>query len=317
MSGTSTIEVLFSVPEWISQGLKSGELSLHGGVVRRTVGKQIVAHLKEGGLLLRSPDGSGFDVSALQQALGSVESAMRLANGLGALNLALNAAGFAMVRKQLEAITLQIGTIGSDVRAVKQDTEWIGGLQLAAIRANIDTALEHADRARRTNNLALFHDAKIELVDVRNKLHHAARFMLDSRRSIERYEVFEQFMKATAIIAIGEALCDEALEGPDAAAKTLEESRSRLLSLTASFDAQRRDFATDPVTMLRLGSAGRTAIAEMHGRLVEAANQLEGAVEERRLQARLGLDAQGWRCLAQPKGAGVVTCLLVKQEAPG
>ena len=39
----------------------------------------------------------GVDPGALRDALGGLQGAMQLANGLGALNLAVNTAGFAMI----------------------------------------------------------------------------------------------------------------------------------------------------------------------------------------------------------------------------
>lgn len=316
MSDGDFISVLFELPAMIKAGIASGEFERVGGIIRQTDGKKIVVWLTEGGGFGANASVSALDPSLLGEALGSMQGALQLANGLGALNLAVNTAGFAMIRRQIEGLAQQLGTVASDVRTIQKDTAFISGLALAGIRSEIDTALEHAERARRMGNNALYHDAKIALVAVRNRVRHAAEFMLTSRLTVDKHSVFGDLLEAGAVLAIGEALCDDALEGPGIAAETLMLAACTVRTLTSDFDRQRRDFNTDPLTMLRMSAPGRVALTELHGRLVEIGNQIEGAAETVRLRARLGLDTDGWRRLTQPEGSGPVTFLLEEAKPP-
>ncbi len=316
MTDASTITVVFKLSAKILAGLSSGAYERVGGVIRQTGDKKVIAWLTEGGAARPNASGSGLDPGMLSEALGDVQGAMKLANGLGALNLAVNTAGFAMIRRQLDGLSQQLGTISADMRAIQKETAFINGLAIAGIRAEIDTALEHADRARRTNDQARYQDAKSALMAIRNRVRHAAEFVLKSRLAVDKHTLFRELVEAGAVLAFGEALCDEVLEGLKAAVETLTLASATVRALTSEFDRQRRDFSNDPVTMLRMGAPGRAALAELHGRLVETGNQVEGAAESVRLRGRLGLDAEGWKRLTQPVGSGSVTFLLLEENGP-
>ncbi len=310
MIGTSQLHVVLGIPAWVREGLANGTLAAWGGTIRDRQG-HIRALLTEGrGLADLVGRGIPLDPSLLTDAIGHAQTAATLASGIGLLNLGVSVAGFAMVRQQLNEIADQLQNALAALAEIKEDVGWIRGFQMARVRGNIDTALDVAIRANRLGDRALFIDARSRAFETRRVLHHALSDMLTARRMLNHPEVFLGFVHASAVLAIAEARCDEAVEGPAQAGHSLRGALHDLRRHVDEFDLQRRDFAHDPATKIRLGSRGRGQVAAHAAEMADALRQMEGAAGPLALRAALGLTTERWRELTAPEGSGLVTCLM-------
>lgn len=311
--GGSLMEVVLFVPEHIRRGLNSGEYKAFGGTIRDIAGRT-VALLTEGQGLSKTVQDTGMiDSKALMDAVGHMQTAAQLANGLGALNLVVSSAGFAMMRQRLDAIADQLRMLTIGLSDLKEEAGWIAGLQLAGIRGEIDSALDMAMRAQRQDHLQTFRDAKAKAFEVRRRLHHTLAMMLDTRRALPRHQIFGELAQASAILAVAEARCDEAVEGGQVALSALGSARRDLQDAMSRFDAQKRDVASDPKVMLGLGSSGRHEITAMQRALLVVDQQLEGAVARLQVQVNAGLSSEEWRAVTAPDGSGLLTYLAVPE----
>lgn len=313
MIGPGTMQVLLHVPEWVRAGLARGDYKAFGGTIR-DLGGRTVALLTEGQSLSKLvQDAASLDPDALMNAIGHVQTAMQLADGLGALNLVVSGAGFAMMRQRLDQIVGQLRELTAGLQDLKEEAGWISGLQLAGMRSEIDAALDMAIRAHRQGHLQSFRDAKGRTFEVRRRLHHTMAMMLDTRRALPRHQVFGELALASAILAVAEVRCDEAVEGAQVALEALGSARRDLQDSMSRFDAQRRDVASDPQVMVALGSAGRREIIALQRDMLAVDRQLEGALGRLAVQANAGLSREEWHALTVPGGSGLLTCLAVPE----
>jgi tetratricopeptide (TPR) repeat protein len=91
----SIIQTLFEIPNWITQGIYSGEYIRIGGVIREAKSKRIVAILRE-----VLPDISK-PVNLLAQ-ISSVASVLNL--GISVLNLGVSVVGFSLLLKKISEV---------------------------------------------------------------------------------------------------------------------------------------------------------------------------------------------------------------------
>jgi hypothetical protein len=315
MIGLNYLDVLLHVPVHIRKGLASGHLTLWGSTVRDVQGR-IRALLVEGrGLLGTLQHRRALDHRVLTDAIGHAQSAAQLASGISALNLGVSTAGFAVVRQQLDAIADQLDRALTVLARVEEGVCWIGSIQMAQIRRNIDSAFDMAVRAHRISDMLLFKDAKAKAFEVGRTLRHTMSMMIDERRAVARHEVFAEFARVRAILAVTEARCDEAVEGTSQASAALSVALNDLRDLVTKFNDQRRDFAGDPRTMVELGGEGRARVAACAGELLVLTRQVEGVEGQLEVQAAAGLGADAWRALTAPEGSGVLTCVAVPEWA--
>lgn len=314
MIGPAIMEVHLYVPEWVRDGLVRGNYKAFGGTIRDLTGRT-VALLTEGqGLTKLVQETGSIDPKALMDAIGHAQTVMQLANGLGALNLIVSSAGFAVMRKRLDQIAGQLSILMVGLNDLKEEAGWISGLQMAAIRGEIDVALDLATRAQRQNHPQTLSDAKTKAFEVRRKLYHIMAMMLDTRRALPRHEVLGELAQASAILAIAEARCDEAIEGAGVALEALGYARRDLGDLLTRFAIQKQDFAADPKTMLALGSDGRRAITSLQAGLLTMEQQLDGTAGRLTVQARAGLSGKEWRVMTAPHGSCVITCVVMSDS---
>ena len=109
---------------------------------------------------------------------------------------------------------------------------------------------------------------------------------LDDAWSAEQVQVFGELALASAILAVAEVRCDEAVEGAQVALEALGSARRDLQDSMSRFDAQRRDVASDPQVMVALGSAGRREIIALQRDMLAVDRQLEGALGRLARQVR-------------------------------
>jgi hypothetical protein len=252
----STINVLFEIPESIQRGLAEGTMRLFGGAVRNLKG-EFVAHLSPGKLLNdRLQSGIPFDPSALASAIGNVQSAALLASGIGAVNLALNTAGFAVMRQKLNAIIDQLDQALVALDDLKEDVEWLKSKQQSELRGEIDSACDLAGRAIRLQDQDLFKEARTSAHKARRRIFHVLREILKRRRVISRRQEFAELAGACVILASVEASCDEPIEGPAQAATHLTATAHEMAETVAQFEQQCRDYGIDTAARIRLGPGG-------------------------------------------------------------
>jgi hypothetical protein len=307
VSGPTNLEVLLEVPDRIREGLASGYLKPWGGTIRDPQGH--IRALLTGGRALLQRD-TPFDPKLLTDAIGHAQTAAHIASGIGLLNLGVSVAGFIMVRQRLDDIAGRLTQVLHKLAEVKEEVVWIGGLQMATIKAGMDAALDMAARAQRQKNHQLFNDAQTEAFKVRRTLHHAMENMLDRRRALHRPEAFLGFVQASVILAVTEAQCDESVEGVEEAGEALRQAARDLQRLVDAFDQQRRDVLHDPRTMIELGSEGRARIAAVSPELMAAVRQMEGTAAQLALREALGMTLVEWGAFAAPEGSGLVTCIV-------
>jgi len=313
MIGLTIMEVHLHVPEWVREGLTQGDYKAFGGTIRDVAGRT-VALLTEGqGLTKLAQETGSVDPKALIDAIGHAQTAMQLANGIGALNLVASGAGFAMMRQRLDQIADQLRVLTVELRDLKEEASWISGLQLATIRGEIYAALDLAIRAQRQGHLQTFSDAKTKAFQVRRKLYYIMAMMLDTGRALPRHKVFGELAQANAILAIAEARCDEAVEGAGVALEALGYARRDLGDLLTRFATQKQNFAANPKTMLALGSDGRRAITSSLAGLLTMEQQLDGTMGRLAIQTNAGLSAEEWQARTAPQGSGLVTCVVTSE----
>lgn len=128
-----TVEATFAIPDWIMQGLESGDYVRVGGVIRDAKKQHVVAMLRE-----VLPNLS--QASTILSQFGSVASI---------LNLGISVIGFAIVIKRLEKIEQRLKQIPEAVNRIEQkidlnfQAEFRAALNLARIAFTMDTKPEN------------------------------------------------------------------------------------------------------------------------------------------------------------------------------
>lgn len=322
MSGLpSGVSVFRYVPVHLVDGFLSGSYRLYGGVLRQAVGEgrgQIVGFLTEGWELARRVEqGLPINAQVLEAAIGNAQMASQIALGIGVLNLGVQVAGFAMVMTRLDRISGQIDVVRRDLHVVGENVAWLTMGMIAGLRADAENALATAERAARQNNRTLLNQAKSQGDRVRRHLANLCCEMLVTGRAVPQRELFEEFMKLAALVGYAEALCDEANEGAGQAARDLAISSAELRRLAEGFLGQIRNFAQNPLALLKIGNQGRAETKDLAARMDEVVARLEGYVPQLELQHALRLDANGWRDLVAPEGNGLITCITFEDKPLG
>lgn len=315
MIGPDIREVHLYVPEFVRDGLARGIYKAFGGTIRDLKGRTVALLIEGRRLAELAQGGTPLDPGTLMKAIGHADTAARMAAGLGALNVVVSIAGFAMIRQRLDQIAGQLDILTIGLRELKEEAGWVSGLQLAAIRGEIDAALDLAIRAQRQEHLQTFREAKTRAFEIRRKLHHTMKMMVDTRRALPRYEVFGELAQASAILMMAEIRCDEAVEGAGIALETLRQATREFDDVLANFRNKIRDFEGDPRTMLSLGHKGRHAIKRQRIELLNLQEQLDGMVSRITVQAGTGLSAQEWRATTAPEESNILTCVVLDVDA--
>lgn len=322
MSGLpSGVSVLRHVPQHLVDGFMRGDYRLWGGVLRRTVGQgrgQIVGFLTEGWDLMRTVDqGLPVTADALRGAVGSAQMAAQLAALTGVLSLGVQIGGFVMLQRRLNNLTRQIDVVHAELRQVREDVRWLAKTQIAAIRADAESAISTAERAARQGDRQLFNQAKTAGDRARRFLVTLCEDMLVNGRAVPQRQLFETFMQLGVEVAHTEARCDEAVEGAGQAARDLTTTAATFRRLSDGFHEQTSNFQRNPLALLRVGEAGRADVKALSRRLAQMVDRLESYVPQLELQHIIGLDSQGWQAMVTPKDSGTLTCLTTDGEPTG
>lgn len=130
------LTVAFKVPEWLADGLKSGELERVGGVIRDKVSKQVVAWLREGDMVSTEPPSE-----ILNGQLSQLMMQGQVLMGLQVANLAISAVGFAMIYRKLQRIERQLGEVNAKLTHLQSGQDWLGAKQLLGQLAPVGAAM--------------------------------------------------------------------------------------------------------------------------------------------------------------------------------
>ncbi len=311
----SVMNVFFEVPSRIQQGLNDGTMRLFGGVVRNLNGG-IVAHLSPGKLMTDAMNsGTPLDPSALTTAIGHVQSAAFLASAIGTVNLAVNAACFAMMLQRLNAIMGQLDRIQESIRDLKRDVKRLVSIHRSEVRGDIDSACDLASRAIRLHDQNLFKEARTSAHRVRRRMVHALRDILAEERVILRRQEFSELASACVILANVEASCDESIEGAKQAAIHLTATTDELLDLVKQFEAQCRDYSVDTAERIRLGPRCAKELGAITADIRNAIEGLRILAGEMTFRGLLGISLDRWRETTAPEGSSWITCVVPADTA--
>lgn len=193
----TVITIELEVPDWISDGLAAGTLERVGGVIRDAEGRRSTR------AWLREAVGSG------DQAVGDLVPPQashmleQLGMGVQALpvlqlaNLAVSAAGFALVLHRLGELDRKIDTIAERMRSVGKDVRWTRDLLDRDLLARVRAA---------TRKLALdaFADPTAsravlgDLIDIAETLDGRRDLLLDSGTAYADAELFAVYSEHLA-----------------------------------------------------------------------------------------------------------------------
>ena len=153
------LNVVFSVPQLIIDGLKNGTFERVGGVVRKSGSKQVVTWLGEIGD--KATEQSEIP-SQLPGNLQSILSNSQIAMGLQVANLAVSAAGFAAVLYKLHIVEQKINEANARLQNLHVDQQWLDSKQCLAHLAVISAG------SRQISELQHYKNQE----SVQTKLHH-------------------------------------------------------------------------------------------------------------------------------------------------
>ena len=152
------LNVVFDVPALVVQGLLNGSLEREGGVVRDISSKQVVMWLRESGeasKVLTQPPLPNLPLGEIAQLASPV---------LGALNLGVTVAGFAVVITQLSQIGEQIRKIEAklDRVSMKLDDQILAKLKagINACMNSIDLSNPDLRQLQASHAIATLHEAR-------------------------------------------------------------------------------------------------------------------------------------------------------------
>ena len=132
----SEINVTLQVPAWIQKGLANGSLKRVGGVIQDKQGK-IRAWLREGGQIsLEQPS------EVLTQQIPQLGMSGGIMMGLQVANLAVSAAGFALIYRKLQKVEQQLSSVSGQLVKVDKDIAWLDHKEMVKQVARIATALQ-------------------------------------------------------------------------------------------------------------------------------------------------------------------------------
>lgn len=305
------------VPDHLRAGLARGLLALHGSVIRVAEGEgkgRIVGFLIEGpGLRTAIEHGGAIDPAPLAQHLGSESVARAIVSGVGILNLGVQVEGSALILRRLERIAAAIDAARGDLERIGEDLRYLHVRDMAKLRADARHALEMAERGLRRGDRSLLDAARNEARPARNRLVGTLDAMRQSRRIVAQRALFEELFRFAAVTAHLEARLDEALEGPEQAARDL----ARIVADLARVAEAYRD-ALDPERYLRellmFDSAARQDAKACRRRLDVLVARLDGHVAQLELQAALNLDAESWRKRIEGAGDAPIVCITSERQ---
>ena len=149
----TSISIVFELSQEVLDGLASGKYERVGGVVRTTDGKKVVTWLTEIGEAAPDTDG-----------LPSILSGSNMIMGMQVANMAVSAAGTALIYRKLLQIEQQIQGLSGQLGQVSKDLDWLDHKHLLQHLAPVSSALNEIRGIPLLKDQALAHD-KLTLAD--------------------------------------------------------------------------------------------------------------------------------------------------------
>ncbi|WP_290523677.1 hypothetical protein [Alcanivorax sp.] len=173
------VSVLFEVPDEIATGLMDGSLERVGGVIRRSGDKKVRAWLREGMGELQNDApgddllGGGIPGSQKGPGLPDVIANQQLMMGLQVANLAVSAAGFAVIYHKLNRVEGILNGVDSKLNNLRHDMAWLDKKQLLSEIAPMAGAMKALNAARDIKDEGVF---KGKLIDADGRLDTAKEY---------------------------------------------------------------------------------------------------------------------------------------------
>ncbi len=293
MSLSEKIAILFEVPSWIAEGLRSGSLIRRGGVIQRAKNNEIVMWLREGKRLRQLEPGKRPQLSPeVVQQLQSLAQGNQALMVVQAANLAVNVIGFALVMRKLHAMDKKLDQIVDQLGALAGEMSWLDRRKDIELLSRVVAALEQAEWAERTGR------AEAQLPAVRAQLVRAfAHYTLlldamhDNQRAHSYPELYAEYTQMAVMTALAIVRCDGVLDGADAAHAGYLSPAERLLTLSNRYRSALNEPRKHPHLLL-LSPAQRERTVSVSRMLKETEVRMGGHAAELAWCAQSGV---GWR----------------------
>lgn len=194
----NVLTVLFELPKYVEQGLKSGEYIRHGGVIRLASDGTIVQHLVETGI-----------VESKNQMVPAILSSQGLVIGMGAVSIGVTMVGMYILAKRIKQAEEKI------IDAISKLDEKIDIISLqkhAEYRAILYKAFDLAKTAEVTKGNAFrektFLDARNAFVEAKNVYANLADAFEQRGNLTMQYGLHGEYIQASLAAAMGEYRCN-------------------------------------------------------------------------------------------------------------
>ena len=192
------ITVLFELPKYLEQGLKSGEYIRYGGVIRSASNGSIVQHLVETGI-----------AESKNQMVPAILSSQGLVIGMGAVSIGVTMVGMYILAKRIKQAEEKI------IEAISKLDEKIDIISLqkhAEYRAILYKAFDLAKTAELTKGNAFrektFLDARNAFVEAKNVYANLADAFEQRGNLTTQYGLHGEYTQASLAAAMGEYRCN-------------------------------------------------------------------------------------------------------------
>lgn len=307
------LAVTFGVPQHVIEGLKSGAYERVGGVVRHVAEKghpragQVVCWLREtSGLrdqLAEVEAGSPLSLPVeAQEALTGIGAQLQAIGALQVLNLGVSVAGFALVMHRLNRIDEKLSGMIDELRAIRQEVEWIG------VRADFDPIFKitaAAEIARMAEVSLPAREAAVEYREARRvftasraEIAVLIRLLVSNRQHWERPHILDLYVRLQIAALCAEIRTALLLDQHRFAVEASRAGRADIRATRAVYDAS----LGTPLTAVR---EGRPANLDSHkelGRSIrildESVRILDGYEAEIEFLKANNIDYRDWQALS-------------------
>lgn len=225
--------------------------------------------------------------------------------GLQVLSLAVTAAGFIVMYRQLRGISRQIESLAGHLRGIDAKIDAVLDGMDARRHAELEIALDESARAERTSDTArLVHARRTLAIGWREHL-HLLESLFARQQAHGEPGALAALLQRASLLAAATARCDWQIEGAAAAEETLRSASRELREAKANFEAPLH-VPLDP----KIGDATRIArMREPIRAIRECLDRLDGFVAQIALSTELGYSFAEWHALASTTSAGPIVIL--------
>ena len=132
----NTVEAVFQIPDWISNGIDNGDYERAGGIIREVDSKSVIAWLRETDFTQVSPG----------QMLSSASRLLKFGDVVGVLNLGVSVTGFTVILNRIKHLETSISEQAALLTQIDRKLE-------LSFYGNFAAAIRQANDAMMTQNL--------------------------------------------------------------------------------------------------------------------------------------------------------------------